>query len=59
MAYGVELELRWLAYTIATATPDPSHVWDLHHSLWQCRILKALSEARDRTHVLIDASWVR
>ena len=31
---------------------DPSHVCDLQHSSWQCRILNALSEARDRTCVL-------
>ena len=29
---GVELELRLLAYTTATATLDPNHVCDLHHS---------------------------
>ena len=28
----VELELRLLAYTTATATQDPSHVCYLHHS---------------------------
>ena len=28
---GVKLEL--LAYTTATATQDPSCIWDLHHSL--------------------------
>ena len=30
---GVESELQLPAYTIATATPDLSHVFDLHHSL--------------------------
>ena len=29
---GVELELQLPAYTTATATRDPSCVWDLHHS---------------------------
>ena len=29
---GVSSELQLLAYTRATATPDPSHVFDLHHS---------------------------
>ena len=43
---GVELELQLLAYTTARATPDPSHVCDLHHNLWQCRILHPLREAR-------------
>ena len=37
------------AYTTVTATQDLSHVCDLHHSSWQCRILIPLSEARDRT----------
>ena len=38
-----------LAYTTAMATPDPRRVCILHHSSWQCWILKPLSEARDRT----------
>ena len=29
---GAELELQLLAYAAATATPDPSHIGDLHHS---------------------------
>ena len=40
---GVKLELQLLA--TATATPDPSHVFDLRHSSWQCRIL-------------IETSWI-
>ena len=39
---GVQLELQPLAYATATATPD----------------LNPLSKARDRTHVLMDTSWV-
>ena len=35
------------AYTTATATPDPSHICDLHCGLLQCQILNPLSEARD------------
>ena len=42
---GVELELQLLAYTTATATPDPSCICDLYHSSWQCQILKALGGA--------------
>ena len=53
MAYGssqagVKSELQLLAYTTAMATPDPSHVCDLH------RILNPLSEARDQT----TSSWI-
>ena len=53
----VESELQLPAYTTATATQDPSHVFDLHHSSWQHWILNPLSKARDRTHVLMDTSW--
>ena len=55
---GVKSKLQLPAYTTATATPDPSHVCNLHHSLWQCQILNQLSEARDRTHILMDTSRV-
>ena len=44
---GVKLELQLPAYTTATATPDPSHVYDLYHFSWQWRVLNPLSEARD------------
>ena len=56
---GVESELQLSAYTTATATQDPSHIWDLHCSLWQCGILNLLCETRDGTHVLMDTSWVQ
>ena len=46
-ACGVELELRLLAYTAATAMQDLSHVCDIHHSSWQRQILNLLSKARD------------
>ena len=36
---GVEVELQLPAYVKATATPDPSHICDLHHSSQQCQIL--------------------
>ena len=29
---GIESELHLLAYTTATATPAPSHLFDLYHS---------------------------
>ena len=47
-----------LYHSHSTATWDPSHVFDLHHSLCQHQILNPLSKARDRTHVLMDTSWV-
>ena len=55
---GVKLELQLPAYTTATATWDPSHVFDLHHSSWQRPILNPLSEARDRTCILMDTSQI-
>ena len=55
---GVKSELQLLAYTTATATPDPSHICDLCCSLWQCGILNPPSEARDRTCILMDTTWV-
>ena len=55
---GVKSELQLLAYTIATATEDPSHICNLHHSSWQCQILNPVSEARDRTHNLMDTSRI-
>ena len=53
---GVELELQVPAYTTATATWNPSHVQDLHHSSWRHRILNPLSEG-DRVHILMNPSW--
>ena len=35
-----------------------SHVCNLHHSSWQCWFLNPLSEARDRTCVLMDTSQI-
>ena len=56
---GVELELQLPAYSTATAKPDPSHVFNLHHSSWQHWILDLLIEARDGTHVPMVARRVR
>ena len=56
---GVELDLQLLACTTATATPDPSCNWDLHHRSWQHQILNPLSRARDQAHILMDSSQVR
>ena len=44
---GVESKLQPPAYARSTATWDPSHVCNLHHSSRQCRILNLLSKARD------------
>uniref|UniRef100_A0A8D1AT14 asparaginase n=2 Tax=Sus scrofa TaxID=9823 RepID=A0A8D1AT14_PIG len=43
---GLSSELQLPAYTTATATPDPSHGCDRHHSSWRRWILNPLSEAR-------------
>ena len=51
---GVKSELQLLAYTTATAMPDLSSVCDLYHSSRQHGILNPLSEAKDRTRILVD-----
>ena len=56
---GVESELQLPAYATATETQDPSPICDLHHSSQQRQILNPLSEARDQTHNLMVASWIR
>ena len=50
---GVKSDLQLLAYPTATATPDLNSVCDLHCRSQPCRILIALSEARDQTHNLM------
>ena len=55
---GVRMELQLPAYATATAMPDPSHICDPHRSSQQPWILKPLSEARDRTCVLMDTSQI-
>ena len=55
----VDLELWPLAYATTTATPDPSHFFDLHHSSWQYQILNPLGKARDRTCILMDTSQIQ
>ena len=51
---GVELELQLPAYVTATATPDLSDICNVRCSLWQCRSLNPLREARDQTRDLAD-----
>ena len=53
----VKSELQLPAYATATATLVLSHTAKLHSSLWQHWVLNP-SEARDRTHILMDTSWV-
>ena len=55
---GVESELQVPAYTTATATQNPIHVCNLHHSSQKRWITDPLSEARDQTRTLMDTSWV-
>ena len=47
-----------LAYTTATVTRNLSCVCDLHHSSGLRWIPNSLSEARDRTCVLMDTSQI-
>ena len=55
---GVESELQLLAYAMATAMQDPSHVCNPHHSSQQRWILNVLSKARNLTLILMDTSWI-
>ena len=55
---GVKLELQPSADAAAMAAQDLSCICDLHHSSRQCQILNPLSEARDRTCILMDTSQV-
>ena len=57
---GVRFELLWLlAYATATAMRALSHIFDLHHSSRQHRILNSLSEAREQTLNLMVPSEIR
>ena len=51
---GVESEPQQWAYTTGMAMSDPHSICDLRHSLRQCQILNPLSEARNRTCVLVE-----
>ena len=55
---GLILEPQPPAYTTATATPDLSWVYDLHHSSRQRWILNPLSEATDWTFVHVVSSQI-
>ena len=55
---GVSPELQLPAYARAIATPDLSHVCDLHRSSWQQRILDPLSETGNRTRNLMVPSQI-
>ena len=44
---GAESELQLQAYSTATATLGPSHIYDLCYSLQQHQILNSPIEARD------------
>ena len=48
-----ELQLPVYATATATATQDPSPIFDTHHRSQKHRILNLLSEARDQTRNLI------
>ena len=58
LGWGSNRSCSCQPYTTARATWDLSSICDLHHSLWQCQILNTLSEARVRTHILMDTSRV-
>ena len=55
---GLTQQVKDLAYATATTTPDLSHVYNLHHSSRQGRILNPLNEARDHNPNLMDTLWI-
>ena len=55
-AYGSSQAGDRIRAATATATSDPSHICELHHSSQQCQILHSLSEARDRTGIFMDTN---
>ena len=55
---GVKSEPQLPAYATAITTPYPRCIWDLCNSWRQHRILNLLSEARDRTCILMYTSWI-
>ena len=63
-AYGCswargQREVLAVAYTTATATPDPNHFRNLHHSSQQHWTLNLMNRARDQTRVFMNTSRVR
>ena len=55
---GVKLEIQLSAYATTTATRYLSCVWNLRHGSRKHQILNPLIKARDRTHILMDTSWI-
>ena len=55
---GIKSELQLLAYALASAMPELSHIHDLCHSLQEHQILNPLSNARDQTCILLDTSQI-
>jgi len=52
------IALQLPAYTTPTATWDPSHICDLHHSSQKRWILNPLCKAMYRTHILMDTCQI-
>ena len=55
---GVISELNLPACATTTATPDLSHVFNLHCSSPKYWILNPVTEVRDQTQILMNTSWV-
>ena len=53
---GIRLELQLPTYATTMATPDPSHLCNLHHNLWQLWILNPLNETGVWTHILTETT---
>ena len=55
---GVKSELQLPAYAIATATPDPNCIFNLHYSSRQHQIPNPVREAKDGTYILMVTYWL-
>ena len=63
MAYEGSQARGWIRAAAAGLCHSHSNagselVYNLHHSSWQCQILNPLSQARDRTCILMDVSQI-
>ena len=54
---GVKSELQLPAYTTATATPDPSHVYNLHYNSRQLQILNQGSNPHPLGYITPEPQW--
>ena len=55
---GVQLELQLAAYGTITSMPDPIHIFNLHHSLWQYWFQTHWVRPGTKPPILLDTSQI-